>query len=224
VKETDGTSTAGQQTHVASAADTTEFIDAFRGDAAQAYDVWYEHPDNRTAVDLERKALLEMMAPAEGESLLDVGCGTGYFSFYFYRQGLKVVGLDRSKDMLAVAREKRKDLPLVLGDAHRLPFDEEAFDITTAITTLEFISNPDVVLHELYRVCKRMVVLGVLHKLSWLALKRRIRRRSPFPRATFYTAGDLEKLIRHSLGNVAISIQRPFRAFMVISITKHAGG
>ncbi len=210
----------GQQSRLGPLVEAEKTADVFRGEAACSYDTWYEQPDNKMLVGLEEEALSEMMAPLKGESLLDVGCGTGYFSSYFSRQGLKVVGLDHSKDMLAVARNKGKDLPLVLGDAHRLPFGEEAFDIAMAITALEFAEAPAIVLQELYRICRRIVVLGILHRLSWMAVRRRVQRSPSFSQATFYTVRGIEMLIRRSLGDVTISTRMPFRAFMVVSIKK----
>jgi ubiquinone/menaquinone biosynthesis C-methylase UbiE len=210
-----------KQSHVSpTGGDTERLPDVFRGRIARSYDAWYEQPDNRPLVELEKKALLEMMMPRKGETLLDVGCGTGYFSLYFSQNDLQVVGLDCSEDMLNIARQKGNRLPLVMGDAHRLPFPDETFDISTAMTTLEFTKHPGVVLQELYRVCKRVVVLGVLERLSWLALKRKLRKEGPFPQATFYSIRELKKLIRRHLRDVEITTKRPFRAFIVATITK----
>ena len=200
--------------------DMPRAIHVFSEGIARSYDAWYERPDNRPLVELEKKALLEMMRPSQGETLLDVGCGTGYFSFYFSQRNLQVVGLDRSEDMLAIARDKHNRLPLVLGDGHRLPFPDETFDISTATTTLEFTTHPGVVLQELYRVCKRIVVLGVLEKLSWLALKRKLRKGSSFSQVTFYSVRELKRMIRRHLPDVEITTKRPFRAFIVATIQK----
>jgi ubiquinone/menaquinone biosynthesis C-methylase UbiE len=151
---------------------------------------------------------------------LEVGCGTGVFSQYFRQKGLRVIGMDISEDMLAIARSKGIALQLLRGDAHCLPFPDRCFDITAAITTIEFTHDPDLVLQELFRVCKRIVVLGVLNKLSWMGLKRTLKGGTLFSQATFYNVGGLINLIRRSLGNVHITTKRPFRAFIAASITK----
>ena len=195
-------------------------MNVFNGKAARLYDTWYERPKNKRLVALEQEALLEMMEPQNGETLLEVGCGTGVFSHYFGQKGLEVIGVDISKDMLAVARNKGNGVLLVLGDACRLPFPDNAFDITTAITTIEFTQHPGLVLQELFRICKRIVVLGVLNKLSWLGLKRKLKSTTFFSQATFYSVRGLIHLIHLNLGNVEITTKLPFRAFIVASIKK----
>ena len=195
-------------------------MNAFNGKAALFYDTWYERPKNKRLVEQEHGALLEMMKPQNDETLLEVGCGTGVFSHYFRQKGLRVVGVDISEDMLTVARTKGVAVRFIQGDAQHLPFEDSAFDITTAITTLEFTQKPDQVLQELYRVCNRVIVLGVLNKWSWLGLKRKLRKGGFFSRATFYSVKVLKKLVESNLGKVEIRMKLPFRAFIVASIKK----
>ena len=194
--------------------------DVFDRKAAQGYDTWYEKPKNKRMLELEQNALLEMMGFQKGETLLEVGCGTGVFSHYFRQEGLRVIGVDISEDMLAVAQAKGNTVQFIQGDAHALPFPDRSFDITTAVTTIEFSQHPDRLLQELFRVCKRIAVLGVLNKLSWLGLKRKVRSSTFFSEATFYTVGGLIDLIQRTLGNVPITTKLPFRAFIVVSKKK----
>lgn len=55
-----------------------------------------------------RRLLLEQLAPADGEAILDVGCGTGSFAVLvkLAAPGSRVVGLDPDPAVLAMAREK----------------------------------------------------------------------------------------------------------------------
>jgi SAM-dependent methyltransferase len=61
--------------------------------------------------------------------VLDLGCGTGRFAIPLARTGLRVVGADRSPEMLSMLLGKRADAPLavVRCDAESLPF-RRAFD------------------------------------------------------------------------------------------------
>ena len=192
----------------------------FSGKVAFGYDAWYEKPKNKRLAELEKKAVIEMMELQKGDTLLDVGCGTGYFSHHFSQNGLRVFGLDISEDMLAIAKNRGNGVLLVLGDAHRLPFPDKTFDITTAITTMEFTQHPGLVLQELFRVCKRIAVLGVLNKSSWLGWKRKLKSGTFFSQATFYSVRSLKNLIQRNLGNVEITTKLPFRAFIAASIKK----
>ena len=109
-----------------------------------------------------------MMQPQTSNTLLDVGCGTGYFSRHFSKIGLKVTGLDSDPLMLEYARNQNGKVNYLEGSGEQLPFDTESFDYATAITSLCFIRNPQLALHEMLRVSKKAVILGLLNKHSLL--------------------------------------------------------
>ncbi len=106
----------------------------------------------------------DAMAPvAEGMRLLDVGCGTGDLTLILARRvgpGGKVVGLDLTPEMLAVAREKvaasslSARIDLVEGNALALPFPDESFDGVTAGFSLRNMADLDGALREMYRVLR----------------------------------------------------------------------
>jgi len=74
------------------------------------------------------------------ESLLDVGCGTGFFTAQARRHCRRVVGHDISMGMLAVARGVARaeggELPLVCCDGVRLPLADRSFDRVVACESL----------------------------------------------------------------------------------------
>jgi SAM-dependent methyltransferase len=65
--------------------------------------------------------------------VIDLGCGTGYFSAWLARRGARPVGIDNSPEQLATARRMQEqfgiDFPLHLGNAEELPFPNESFDL-----------------------------------------------------------------------------------------------
>ncbi len=168
---------------------------------ALKYDQWYRSPKGSYVGDLERELLTDLMRPERGESLLDVGCGTGYFSFYFYQLGLKITGLDNSEEMLNVARSKIKkkgDIEFISGEATSLPFSDNSFDIVTLITSLGFIKEPSKAIREAFRVASKRVVLGTLNKYSIWALYRRIEglfRPTVYNETRFYSLKGLRNLV-----------------------------
>lgn len=84
--------------------------DSFGPAYARAYDALYESKDYESECDL----LLDVLRSAGGPNVrrvLDLGCGTGSHDLVLAERGLDVVGLDRSADMTAVARQKAADLP-----------------------------------------------------------------------------------------------------------------
>jgi SAM-dependent methyltransferase len=76
--------------------------------------------------------------PAKHRRMLELGCGTGRVTFPLAREGVHVVGIDRSAEMLARARARqrrlRKPLPLTLvrGDIRHLPFPARTFPLIIA--------------------------------------------------------------------------------------------
>lgn len=71
---------------------------------------------------------------------LDVGCGTGR-NLPLYAAGVRVIGLEPSRDALEKARRRAPGAPLVQGDAQALPFRDDVFD--TVVSGLVFCSVPD---------------------------------------------------------------------------------
>lgn len=59
---------------------------------------------------------LALSAGTHAETVLDLGCGTGNSSEPFVREGLSVTGLDRSPEMLAIARRKLPEATFVEAD------------------------------------------------------------------------------------------------------------
>lgn len=83
-----------------------------------------------------------LLAPAPGERILDLGCGTGHLTAEIASSGADVVGLDRSRGMLETARAEYPDLPFVRADARRFAF-AESFDAVFTNATLHWIDEPE---------------------------------------------------------------------------------
>ncbi len=135
---------------------------------AAAYEAWYHTPRGAWIGQQELSLLLELMLPAHGQSLLDVGSGTGYFSRAFADAGLKVTGIDPNPDMIHFAQAQTGTVNYVQGDARQLPFADKHFDYCSAVTSLCFVDQPAKALAEMWRVSRRGVVLGLLNRNSLL--------------------------------------------------------
>lgn len=95
------------------------------------------------------------------ESILDVGCGTGYVSGKIEQfTGIDVLGCDINKDRLSVAENNVKGA-LFVADATRLPFKDSSFDLIIASEILEHLNNPTASINEIKRVSKRYVIVTV---------------------------------------------------------------
>jgi ArsR family transcriptional regulator len=105
-------------------------------------------------------ALEEMLAGQLGR-LLDVGTGTGRIAELFAARASHLTGLDKSPEMLRLARTRLQDLPaghvtLVQGDFAQLPFPdagpEDGFDTVLFHQVLHYALAPQAVLAEAARV------------------------------------------------------------------------
>jgi ubiquinone/menaquinone biosynthesis C-methylase UbiE len=101
---------------------------------------------------------MKMFPPKEGMHVLDVGCGTGIHLQLYQRSGCIVYGIDLSPSMLQVARRRLGDgANLYLGDASRMPYQEEEFDLIIISTVLHEMPPRvrDAVIDESKRICKQ---------------------------------------------------------------------
>lgn len=132
------------------------------------YDAWYHTPRGRWIGDTEFDLLWGVMRPVPGESLLDVGCGSGHFSRRFARQSLTVTGIDPDSNAIEFAKQQEGDITYRIGSALTLPFPDQAFDYTIAITSLCFMEKPQIALTEMWRTTRRTLTLGLLNRHSLL--------------------------------------------------------
>ncbi len=123
---------------------------------ARKTDRAYMTPD----VARQRLRTLELLQLRAGESVLDVGCGSGLLTqemAMLVGAGGSVLGIDSSRDMLALADRRCADLPQVQikqSKAEQLPAGEESFDAVTCVQVLLYLSDVPTVLSEMYRVLK----------------------------------------------------------------------
>ena len=197
----------------------------FEDSLAQRYEQWYEVGQGRRADLLEKELLGQLLdgfdtlhTQPKGfsgvRSILEIGCGTGHFTRYFATFlrfsrrracGLpSAVGLDISPAMLKEARKRDADkgIPYFMGDALRLPFSDESFDVVAFITTLEFLKDPQQALKEAGRVARRGLLLGVLNAHSLMGIARRLeglKKATIYNQAHFYSVWELSRLVRKSL-------------------------
>lgn len=100
----------------------------------------------------------------ETPTLLEVGCGNGYYSEVLARltQGVRYTGLDRSPAMVASARARYPTANFIEGDATRLPLADGAYDIVMDGVSLMHIINYRAAIAEMSRVASRFVILNSL--------------------------------------------------------------
>jgi ubiquinone/menaquinone biosynthesis C-methylase UbiE len=136
---------------------------------------------------ITRERLLDALEPHAGETILEVGPGTGYYTLAVARrvapEGVLHV-LDVQREMLEHTTGRARDTGIAnieprLGDAQQLPYDDAIFDAAFLVTVLGEIPDQDAALRELRRALRPggRVVIGELfgdpHMVGERALRRR---------------------------------------------------
>ena len=93
-----------------------------------------------------------------GQSVLDVGCGTGVVSITAARLGANVTGADLTPELLEQARENAKIAGVTVdwheADVEQLPFEDRRFDVVLSQFGHMFAPRPQVAVGEMLRVLK----------------------------------------------------------------------
>jgi len=165
--------------------DGRHYSAAYTTFTSQAYAAQNDDEATRAAVDwLEAQSMhpflldvaarsVARLALERGESMLEVGCGTGVFlpglAAIAGPEG-RVVGLDHSASFLDEARKRLIDaaladqVELVEGDVHDLPFADATFDAAHCERVLMHVADPALAIREMQRVVRpggRVVIAEV---------------------------------------------------------------
>ena len=128
----------------------------------------------------------ELFAQAAPESILDVGCGEGVLTVEWAERlgdtqvgadaprgtGGRVVGIDLDDPKLHVEWEKRSrpNLEFRAEEATSLSFEDDSFDMASAIEVLEHVPDPESTLAEMARVARRHLLVSVPREPLWRGL------------------------------------------------------
>jgi len=167
---------------------------------ADRYDRWYASSRGAMYDRLEKKLIAYILPSAgEGQRALEVGCGTGHWSEYFSNRGFEVTGVDVSKEMIEVAKNKHiAKSQFQVADGENLPFADESFDLAVAVTTLEFTANPEKMVSEMARCVKKpagKLIVGVLNALCSYNQKRKNKSHGVYSAANLLSPEQIKELL-----------------------------
>jgi SAM-dependent methyltransferase len=160
------------------------------------YEAWYDTARGRWVGETEYALAVRLLAARPGDSLLDVGCGTGWFTRRAADDDLRATGLDPNADWLAYARTRSSPgLRWVEGDARALPFADASFDHVLSIAALCFVDDERQAVAESVRVARRRFAIGWLNRNSLLyRQKGRGGGSGAYRGARWHSAGEVRAL------------------------------
>jgi 2-polyprenyl-3-methyl-5-hydroxy-6-metoxy-1,4-benzoquinol methylase len=138
-------------------------------------DIW------RGVVRRRFELTLEVLAPFEGRSLLDVGCGSGRYPIAYAERGAaRAVGIDFAPAMIELAKENA----LKAGVADRCQFivgrfpedaPEGPFDACSAMGFFDYVADPVPLIIRMRKLTRSTIVMSFPKSREWRAPFRRLR-------------------------------------------------
>jgi SAM-dependent methyltransferase len=154
--------------------------------------------------DFARAAILDVLALAPVDHLLEIGCGGGLLLRDALAAGAEASGLDHSEAMVSLAAERAPGATVVLGDAAALPFENASFTAAAMSIVLMFLPEPVASFGE----CGRVLAPGGRLAVYTSSPELRGTPAAPEPlasRCRFYTDGELAGLARAAgLADIAV--------------------
>lgn len=137
---------------------------------AQAYEEFNNASDSYS-YNIEWPAIQKMLPDLAGKKILDIGCGTGIFTFLFDKYNpSKLVGLDISESMLSIARKKAmesgSEAAFIQGDAtYTSQYVDGKFDFIFSSTTSHYIEDLDTFFENLEQSLNDggTIILSMIH-------------------------------------------------------------
>jgi ubiquinone/menaquinone biosynthesis C-methylase UbiE len=117
-----------------------------------------DYPRIGNTLQLIAERLVEVAEVRSGQQVLDVGCGQGNAAIAAARRFAESTGVDYATSLLAQGRVRAEaeHVPVTFteGDAERLPFPDESFDVALSTVGVMFAPDQDRAATELVRVTR----------------------------------------------------------------------
>jgi len=136
------------------------------GKVANWYDRHLENSQDTYQEKLIKPNLLRVLNPKAGQSILDVGCGQGYFARELAKAGAKVLGIDVAGELIKLAKQQagKNETYLTLPAENMTGLQDGRFDAAICVLALQNIKNMQAAVLEMARVlkpaCRLVLVLN----------------------------------------------------------------
>lgn len=119
---------------------------------------WYDKHLNSADTYHEKVILpnlLRLVEPKKGEVILDLACGQGYFTRALNVKGVKMTGVDISKELIQIAEQESTGITYHVAPADKLTMiEDKSVDKVVIVLAIQNIQHVDNVLHEVARILK----------------------------------------------------------------------
>lgn len=156
----------------------------------------------------------------KGRSVLDMGCGDGFFSLQLWDSGSPhtLIGIDAAEQAIKIANVKKQQRPIqfIVGNAHHLPWPDNSFDIVLIQSILHHDDDPQDMIREAFRLAPEILIHEPNGNNFGLKIIEKISRYHREHREKSYTSIQLKRWIKKVGGKV---IYRKFAGFVPMFCT-----
>ncbi|MCB1466957.1 MAG: methyltransferase domain-containing protein [Rhizobiaceae bacterium] len=139
----------------------SSFQDVDRASETDAFFAFLDAANNLESIQSYRHRMLELCPVQLGQRVLDIGCGVGHATLDLEKRvgdGGSVTGVDKSETLIAEARRRAGVLSAPVdyrtGDACRLAFPDDHFDVCRTERVLMYLESPEAAIEEMVRVLR----------------------------------------------------------------------
>ena len=130
-------------------------------------ELWGKNPEDWALIQESTgkagyKYVLDFLKFKSTDKLLDVGCGSGFFSNLAHIKGVNVVGIDASTPLIEQAKKRNSSIKFLKGEMEELPFKDNTFDIVCAFNSIQYAESVKNAILECKRTLKKTGKLVIM--------------------------------------------------------------
>ena len=122
------------------------------------YNIWQADKSTKLFKNemLRNKHLCEIIKSCPNvKSIIDIGCGTGYLDFLLSREGIKITGVDLSKNSLDLFKQKAEEFGITQIHENLFNITQENFDLVISQEVLEHLENYESAISKMNQFIKK---------------------------------------------------------------------
>ncbi|MBL7059023.1 class I SAM-dependent methyltransferase [Candidatus Pacearchaeota archaeon] len=106
---------------------------------------------------IEKPAMLKLLKnEIKGKIVLDLGCGTGFFTKKIFSLGAKeIIGSDLSPNLIQIAKKENPEINFYIGDSRKTSFKKSQFHVINSSLMVHYLQNLNSLFKEVSRILKK---------------------------------------------------------------------
>jgi ubiquinone/menaquinone biosynthesis C-methylase UbiE len=98
------------------------------------------------------------------KTILDLGCGPGFYCSMLQEMGYEVTGADYSETTIDIARKRYPGIKFLVEDGYDMNLDDKSFDLVISIGALQCVYEYEKFLSEMTRIAGKAIIISTIHR------------------------------------------------------------